>query len=676
MNITELARRLRVSPEELLDKLPELGFSIGRRAIKVDNRIAQRIQEAWSEMRRKERLKQKVEEQKALSERRAQKKDPSELTSIELPAVITVREFASQLDLPVARLMQELMRNGILASINERIDFDTASIIAEDLGFHATLLESTGQAEDTEGIDRIEERMQGEKEEDLEPRPPVVVVMGHVDHGKTKLLDVIRTTNVVDTEAGGITQHIGAYQAVRNDRLITFIDTPGHEAFTMMRSRGAKVADVAILVVAADDGVQPQTKEAINIIKSAELPFVVALNKIDRPEANLDRVKGELAELGITPEDWGGNAVMVPISAKVGTNIDQLLDMLLLVADIAKDRIRANPHRLAIGTVVESHVDPGSGPEATILVQSGTLHTGDALGVRGTQYGRVRAMQDWKGETIKDAPPSTPVKIIGWKVAPAVGDIMEVPERAKDLKKMRSTDLSVQGTEEVAVIRHTQNEDSDGGEKHSLNLIIRSDVLGSLEAILGMLDKIKHENVRVSVVAKGLGNLNDSDVLKAEASGAILIGFNVQPMITAEELAREKNVEIRLYSVIYKFFEDVLEDLEKLLPSETVITELGKLEVLANFKKTDSGWVIGGVVKDGKVKPKAKLRLKRGEEYIGEGEIGTLQSGKSDAKEVKAGQECGIQFKGRTKPEVGDILEVYTMEREKRILDIEGISMR
>jgi len=675
MNITELARRLRVTPEELREKLPELGFSIGRRAIKVDSRIAQRIQEAWSEMRRKERLAKKVEEQKALSERRNQQRDPSELKEVHIPSIITVRDFASRIETPVPRLMQELMRNGIMASLNERIDFDTAMIIAQDLGFLA--IEETGQQkeEDTESFEKIRDSLQAEDAANLESRPPVIVVMGHVDHGKTRLLDAIRTTNVIDTEAGGITQHIGAYQVERNNRHLTFIDTPGHEAFTVMRSRGAKVADIAILVVAADDGVQPQTKEAINIIKSTKLPFVVALNKIDRAEANIDRVKGELAEQGLTAEDWGGKTVMVPISAKEGMNIDQLLDMILLTADLEKDRILANPNQKAIGTVIESHVDPGSGPEATVLVQNGTLRVGDDLGVRDTQYGRARAMQDWKGDNIKEAPPSTPVKILGWKVAPAVGDIMQVPKNIKDLKKFRSTDMSAQATEEVAAIKQTSHEE-DAQAKHTLNLIIRTDVLGSLEAILGMLDKIRHKDVAVKVVGKGLGNLTDSDVLNAEAAEAILIGFNVEPMITAEELARDKEVDIRKYNVIYKLFEDVLEDLEKLLPSETIITEIGKLEVLANFKKTNNGFVIGGKVTDGKLLPGAKVRLKREDEYIGEGEILTLQSGKSDAKVVKSGQECGMQFKGKTKPEPEDVMEVYTQEREKRFLDIEGISKR
>ena len=677
MNITELARRLKVRPEELRQKLPELGFSVGRKAIKIDGRQANRIMVAWSEMKRKERLAEKVERQKNLGKRG--ERDESQMKPIQIPSIITVRDFASRLELPVPRVMQELMRNGILASLNERIDFDTASIIAEDLGFKASL-EGEQADQDEEGIDRIKERVENEQDEHLLERPPVVVVMGHVDHGKTRLLDAVRRTNVMEGEAGGITQHIGAYQVERKGVKFTFIDTPGDEAITVMRSRGAKVADIAILVVAADDGVQPQTKEAINIINSAGLPFLVALNKIDRAEANIDRVKGELAEQKLTPEDWGGKTIMVPISAKEGTNIDDLLDHLLLVAEMEKETIVANPDGRAIGTVIESHVDEGAGPVATVLVQSGTLCVGDTLGVRASLYGRVRAMQDWKGEDIKTAPPSTPVRIIGWKLAPAVGDIMEVPQNAKDLKKIKSTDISSKATEEVAAIKTIAKESDDSdeseGAKEMLNLVIRADVLGSLEAILGMLDKIKHEDVGVKVVQKGLGNVTETDIMTADATKAIVLGFNVQSTGAAEELARDKEVDLRQYKVIYKLFEAVIEELQNRLPSETVITEMGHFEVLKNFKKDQKGWIIGGKVKGEKIIPKAKVRLSRGGEYVGEGEIISLQLGHAELKDGKPGQEIGMMYKGKVKPEEGDVLETYVENRKSRELKLEGIDLR
>ncbi len=677
MNITELARRLRAHPEELKRRLPELGFAVGGKALKVDNRQAQKITEAWNEMKRKERLAQKVEMQKSQIGRGKDIPD-EEKKPISIPGVMTVRDLASLIELPVPRLMQELMRNGILASINERIDFDTASIIVEDLGFKATRIEGSAGSEDIAGIEKIRDRVERQAQENLSRRSPVIVVMGHVDHGKTRLLDAIRKTNVMDTEAGGITQHIGAYQVERKGKSITFIDTPGHEAFTVMRSRGAKVADIAILVVAVDDGVQPQTKEAIDIIKSAELPFVVALNKIDRAEANIDRVKTQLSELGLVPEDWGGKTIMVPLSAKEGKNIDALLDMLLLVEEMAAEHIVANPNEHAIGTVIESRLNPGTGPVATVLVQSGTLKVGDDLGVRGLHFGRVRAMQNWKGETLTTAIPSTPAKIIGWKLAPSVGDIMEVPESVKDLKKIKSTDSSLKATEEVASIKHVGKEGQEGeeGSKEMLNVIIRADVLGSLEAILGMLDKIQHEAVGVKVVQKGLGNITDADVNTAEGSKAILMGFNVKPGGASAELARDKGVEIREYKIIYKLFEDVIEELKKRVPSETIIHEQGQFEVMKNFRKSDHGWIIGGRVKGEKILPGAKLRLSRNGEYIGEGVIKSLQLGAAQLKEGQPGQECGMLYDGKIKPEGGDIFEAYSEERKMKPFKIEGINLR
>ena len=678
MNLTELARRLRVDPEELRTKLPELGFAIGRRAIKIDPRVAQQIIDAWGEMRRRGRLNEKMEEQKKEAElREARKNAPQEMKEVALPPVLSVRDLASKLNVPVPRLMQELMKSGILAAMNERIDFDTAAVVSEDLGFKAVAEQKNdGLApEQVQAEDRIRQAVESSAKESLKSRAPVVVVMGHVDHGKTRTLDAIRATHVMESEAGGITQHIGAYQVVRNGRALTFIDTPGHEAFTVMRSRGAKVADMAILVVAADDGVQPQTKEAVNIIKSAKLPFIVALNKIDKADANLDRVKGELAELGLVPEDWGGNTVIVPISARAGTNIDKLLDMVILTADVEADRIRSNPDRLAIGTVIESHVDAGSGPVATVLVQSGTLRIGDTLGVRDVHAGRVRAMFDWEGKTVKEAPPSMPVKILGWKLAPAVGDIMEVPEDPKSLRQLKSTETMGRATEEVASIKHIAADNADH-KQQVLNLIIRADVLGSLEAILGMLDTIKHDLVGVKVISKGLGHINEGDILAAESGKAIVMGFNARPKATAEALARDKNVDVREYTIIYRLFDDVLAELRKMLPSETIITELGGFEVLANFRKLDTGFVVGGKVKGDKLVPKAKIRIKRGTEYVGEGEIVSLQIGRSEVKEVFGGQECGMLVKSKVKPEPGDLLEVYSEERKMRDLVIEGVTRR
>lgn len=676
MNISELARRMNVLPEELRTKLPELGFSVGTHAIKVDDRVANQIMEAWAEMRRKQRLQQKVDEQKAHQEQREQRVNEA-VRPVSLPSVITVRDFASRLQMPVPKVMQELMRSGIFASLNERIDFETAAIVAEDLGFKAEPEEEKKEnnLENVAAEKRLAEVVGQEKEESLERRPPVTVVMGHVDHGKTKILDAIRKTNVMESEAGGITQHIGAYQVERRGRLLTFIDTPGHEAFSVMRSRGAKVADIAILVVAADDGVQPQTKEAINIIQSSHLPFVVALNKIDKPDANPERVKSQLSDLGLIPEDWGGKTTIVPVSAKLGTGIDALLDVLILVNDINEKVIRANPNRSAIGTIIESHVDEGEGPVATALVQAGTLKVGDHLGVRGSLYGRVRAMRDWKNETVSEAPPSMPVKIIGFKFAPAIGDVLEVPENEGRLKEMKAKPV-VKAVEEMATMKQTVAAVEDSSGKKMRQVIIRADVLGSLEAILGMLDTIQHPEVGVGVVGKGLGHINESDVLNAEATGGVVLGFNAHPTATAEELARDKNVVIREYSIIYKLFEDLLVDLQQLLPSETIVTDIGKAEVLANFHKTDNGWVVGLRVKDGKIKAKTKMRLFRNNEILSEGEVLSVQIGRGEVKDAKAGQECGMSYKGKVKAEPGDILEFYTEEIKNRLLEIKGIRAR
>ncbi|MBI2550749.1 translation initiation factor IF-2 [Candidatus Uhrbacteria bacterium] len=676
MNLTELARRLHSSAEELRTVLPTLGFNIGARALKVDDRMIPKIERAFGEYRRKHYLAEKIELQKGMTGRPVGDAAPVLIKDITLPAVMTVRELASRLDVPVPRLMQELMRNGILASINDRIDIDTASIIGEDLGYKVHAEVNEGLAVDVKEDEsmRLKTILDSQEKERVLPRPPIVVVMGHVDHGKTKLLDAIRATHVMETEAGGITQHIGAYQVVRNNQLLTFIDTPGHEAFTVMRSRGAKVADLAILVVAADDGVRPQTKEVINIIKSAKLPFVAAINKIDAPGADIEKVKRELSDAGFIPEEWGGQTIAVPISAKQGTNIDKLLDALLLVAEVEKEKIIADPTRLAIGTVIESHVDKNAGPVATVLVQSGTLRLGDALAARGQWFGRVRAMKNWSGEDVKEAPPSFPVKILGWKAAPAVGDIMEVPQDVKSLERVKTTEQSRVGTENVASIKAVA---ADGAEaKQFVNVIIRADVLGSLEAILGMLDTVKHQEVGIKVVGKGLGNVNDTDIANAEATHAVVLGFGVSATETAKTLARDKHVEIRPYTVIYRLFEDLITDLEKLLPSETVIEEVGRFEVLMNFKRTDNGWVIGGKVTQGKLVAGLKLRLSHLGEYVGEGTIEELRLGRSEIKTGQTGQEIGMQYVGKVKPEVGDLIEAYKEERRVRALVIQGISKR
>ncbi|MEK9151864.1 MAG: translation initiation factor IF-2, partial [Patescibacteria group bacterium] len=532
MNISELARRLRTNPDELREKLPLLGFDVGKRAIKVDDRLVQKITDKWYELQKRNQLKAKYQREEIIKEAAA-----NIVQKVELPKIITVREFAALLSLPINIVIGELMKNGILASLNERIDFETASIVAEDLGYQvSSKAESTAVVEEIGmSADKLKEQIGGEGEANLKARPPVVVVMGHVDHGKTQLLDTIRKTNVVKGEAGGITQHIGAYQVEKKGRRITFIDTPGHEAFTVMRSRGARIADIAILVVAADEGVQPQTVEVIKIIEAAKLPLVVALNKIDKPNVDIQLVKKQLADHNLIAEDWGGKTVMAQVSGKTGQGIDELLEMILLVADLEKEKIRANPERRAVGTVIESHIDKGEGPVGTMLVQNGTLRVNDHLAAGGSLYGRVRAMKDWNGDAVRQAGPGTPVKILGFKSAPQVGDIIAVPAEVGELKKAKK-----QHTVEKAVIRATVQTDEQKEEgKKFLNVVLKADALGSLEAITGQIEKMRNPEVGVALIGKGLGNITENDILRAEGAGGVVMGFNVVATREAEILARD-----------------------------------------------------------------------------------------------------------------------------------------
>ena len=510
-----------------------------------------------------------------------------------------------------------------------------------------------------------------ERGDDSLPRPPVVVVMGHVDHGKTTLLDAIRETHVVESEAGNITQHIGAYQAEHKDKVITFIDTPGHEAFTAMRSRGAKIADIAILVVAADDGIQPQTKEAIKIIEAAKVPFLVAINKIDKEEANIERIKQDLAGLNLIPEDWGGKTICVPVSAKNSEGIDELLEMVLLLADMEKEKIVANPDRCAVGTVIESHVDKGEGAVATILVQMGTLQKNNILSIENTLYGKVRSMKDFRGNLIDSAAPGTPVKIAGLKVAPEVGDILEVKE---SLKECTSKIKQTYAKKDKPVVKKEAETEGET-KKKKLNIVLKTDVLGSLEAVLASLEKFDYEDIGVDIISRGLGNITEADILRGEAVGASVFGFDVLLPPKVEEFARDKGVKVKTFKVIYDLIDEIKKDLEDLLEIEIVTTELGKMEVLAIFRTESSKMIVGGKVSDGKIvfdpkgKGETKIRITRNEGgarmEMGIVLMTQLQAGKVDVKEVEKGEECGIKFKGKTTVKVGDILEIY--KEEKRV---------
>ncbi|MCX6781117.1 MAG: translation initiation factor IF-2 [Candidatus Magasanikbacteria bacterium] len=667
MNVTELSRRLRVNIKELNEVLPNYGYDIGRRAVKVDDKIADSIIRDWRRMYADWKEKQRrAKEQLRIAEKEARK---AEGKIVILPAVITVRDFAAALGLPATNIISELMKNGILASLNERIDFDTAVIIAEDLGF--TLQLEAGAAPEAEvstsQVVEMKQQLDAETEENLVARAPVVVVMGHVDHGKTKLLDAIRTTNVMGGESGGITQHIGAYQVVKNDRAITFIDTPGHEAFTVMRSRGARIADIAILVVAADDGVMPQTVEAIKIIQAAKIPMVVALNKMDKEGVNVDKAKTELSNQGVLIEEWGGNVPLVPISAKTGLGIDKLLETVLLVSDVEADKIRANPKRKAIGTIIEAHVDKGEGPVATLLVQGGTLHKNDPIVVNNEIYGTVRAMKNHLGIFVDEAPPSMPVKILGFKVAPEVGDILDVAKMATATKVKKTKTSGIVAAPVKQQSAEADEEDKEAAEKkHWLNVFVKADVLGSLEAIAQTLEKYQTEEVGVKIIARGLGNFTEADVSRAESSGALIFGFHVAPMPSAAELARTKKVEVHLFKVIYDMFNFVEKRLNEMIPAEVVVTEHGTFKTLAIFRTDKKAQVVGGRVDQGKIPNGAFVRVYRNREYIADGKIVGTQMGKTDVKEIPAGHECGIKYEGKEPLQEGDVLEAFTREEKKR----------
>ncbi|MEK7203350.1 MAG: translation initiation factor IF-2 [Patescibacteria group bacterium] len=652
MNFTELARILKISPQELRDKLPLVGFDIGQKAIKVDKQIANKIINQWPMLFKRLR----EIEQKNLEEAKIKGMSAFEKKQIKIPSFITVRDFATMSNLSVNKILTELMKNSIFSSLNEKIDFETAAIIGADLGLEVTLDQEQAD-NNNQKTDALKQIMEQEKSGNLIYRPPVIVVMGHVDHGKTKLLDAIRNTDVMAGEAGGITQHIGAYQIIHNNRVITFIDTPGHEAFTAMRNRGAKIADIAILVVAADDGVKPQTIEAFRIIEAANLPFIVAINKIDKKEANIENVKQELSnQLKIVAEDWGGKTVCAPISAKENIGIKELLDMLLLTADLLQDSIKANPNSKAVGTIIESHVDKGEGPVATVLVQNGTLKIGDPLCFNNQFYGKVRALKNHLGQNIATAGPSNPVKIVGLKIAPLVGDILTINEN-KERTKIK---IFKNATKEKAIQLSENKEDQ---KIKKINLLIKSDVLGSGEAIEGSLAKLDNQKVKIIIVSKGLGNITEGDINRAIASQAQIIGFNVKLASQTEELAREKKVQIKIYHIIYELIDDIKLKIQELTEPDVQRVDLGRMKVLLIFRTEQEGQIIGGKIINGRAEINSFVEVIRDKQIISKGKVDRLQAGKQDVNAIEINQEGGVQYKGQPIIKENDILQFYKLEK-------------
>ena len=582
------------------------------------------------------------------------------LTEITIPESITVKDLAVELKKTSAEVIKKLFGFGIMATINNELDFDTAYLVAEEFGVNATKKENIKEEDIL--FDDSED-----KEDELQPRPPVVVVMGHVDHGKTSLLDAIRKTNVIEGEAGGITQAIGAYMVNINGRDITFLDTPGHEAFTSMRARGAQITDIAILVVAANDGVMPQTVEAINHAKAAGIPIIVAVNKIDLPEANVDKVKQELMKYELVPEEWGGDTIYVPISAKQHMNIDELLEMVLLQADVLE--LKANPNKQAKGAVIEARLDKTKGPIASMLVQRGTLDVGDTI-VVGSSIGRIRAMKNDKGQRVKKAGPSTPVEIMGLTEVPESGEVFyEVKDEkmAKHLIERRKRAQREKSINQMApVTLDNLFSQMEEGKLKQLNIIVKADVQGSAEAIKQSLEKLSDEEVRVRVIHSAAGAVTESDVTLAKVSNAIIIAFNVRPVATAKQAAEKEEVEIKQYSVIYQAIDDVKAAMKGMLDPIYEEKVIGNVEVRQVFKVSNVGTIAGAYVLEGKIERNAGVRVLRENVVIHEGKLVSLKRFKDDVKEVAKGYECGMQIENYNDLKEGDIIEVYIMEEIKR----------
>ena len=647
-DISRMNRDNKASIEELRGKE---NTHVNKKKNKQDYERKNRKQEQYVNLEKKTGHKKR----NAQPQPQAEKKT-DEVRSISLPEVMTVRELAERIDVPASKVVEKLFMQGILATVNQEVDYEKAEEIA---------LEFNCIAEPEEKVDVIAELLKEEEEDEntLVSRPPVVCVMGHVDHGKTSLLDAIRETHVTDREAGGITQHIGASVVQINGQKITFLDTPGHEAFTAMRMRGANSTDIAILVVAADDGIMPQTIEAISHAKAAGIEIIVAINKIDKESANIDYVKQGLAEQGLIPEDWGGSTICVPVSARTGEGITELLEMVLLTADILE--LKANPKRKARGLVIEAQLDKGCGAVATVLVQKGTLKVGEPIAA-GSSYGKVRAMIDDKGRRVKEAGPSTPVEILGLNSVPNAGEVFVACDSDKDARSFADTFVSQNREKMLEETRSRMSLDDlfsqiQTGNLKELELIVKADVQGSVEAVKQSLTKLSNEEVVVKVIHGGVGAINESDVSLASASNAIIIGFNVKPDATAKATAEQEHVDIRLYSVIYKAIEDIEAAMKGMLDPIFEEKVIGHAEVRQIFKASGVGNIAGSYILDGVFERNCKVRITREGKQIFEGDLASLKRFKDDVKEVKAGYECGLVFEGFNDIAEFDVVEAYKM---------------
>ena len=585
---------------------------------------------------------------------------------IDIPASLTVRDLAERIEASPIDVIKHLMANGVMANINQQIDYDTAAIVVEEFGFEARPLAAPEpeKAEDQGAAPEWRQVISGEDPTALVNRAPVVTILGHVDHGKTTLLDAIRETNVAEGEAGGITQHIAAYQVRHRDRLITFLDTPGHAAFTAMRARGAQGADIAVLVVAADDGVMPQTREALAHARAARVRILVALNKVDKANANPDNVKQQLAELGLIPDDWDGDTMIVPVSAKKRTGIEDLLEAIVLTAESIE--IKANPNGKVLGTVIEAELDKSKGVIATLLVQNGTLRVGDAV-IAGTAHGHVRAMFDFQGKPIQEATPSTPVSVLGLSDVPAAGEVFVTVDSEKEARSLAAQrKLHAQEAENRPRAAKTLDQIFDAfqkGETQELRLVIKADVQGSLEPIVSSLNELSAGEIKVNVLHAATGNITENDVMLAAASDAIVIGFNVTADQGARRVAETEGIDIRSYDIIYRLTEDVEKALKGMLEPETRQIVIGRAEVRAVFRIPKIGNIAGCLVTQGELRRNARVHVLRGQEEIFEGALSSLKHEKEDVREIREGFECGVGVKGFSDFERGDILECYTQEQ-------------
>jgi len=589
--------------------------------------------------------------------------DPTK-RQIELPANITIREFAQIIEVSPIQIIKKLMSNGVMASINQAIDFDTAAILADEMGFEATReSEEIPQEKEVGEVPLWRQTIADEEESTLTTRAPVVTILGHVDHGKTTLLDAIRHTNVAEGEAGGITQHIGAYQVVLKGRQITFLDTPGHAAFTAMRARGAQGADIVILVVAADDGVMPQTKEAIAHAKAARVPIIVALNKVDKQNSNPELVKKQLSENDLTPDEWGGNTMVIPVSAKQKQGIEDLLEAILLVAD--NTEIRANSKGAVIGTVIEAELDKSKGPVATLLVQNGTLRSGDIV-VAGNAYGRLRAMFDFRGNKVEKAGPSVPVSVMGLNGMPSAGNVFQTVESEKEARQIILEHAGLSAEQASPTKKMTLEElfsKVKSGETKELNLILKADVQGSLEPIINEIKNLSKGEIAINILYAETGNISENDILLASSSQAIVVGFSVQADVAARRLAEKEGVDIRLYDIIYRLIEDVEKALKGMLAPEFTEKFVGKAVVLQVFSLSKGTNVAGCRVTEGEIRRNGKIRVMRGKDIVYEGEVGSLKHEKEDVREIRQGFECGLGLKNFSDVQVGDVIECFTLER-------------